>query len=235
MPQDLTLLLGSAAAIGLVHTVLGPDHYLPFIALSKARRWSLRKTLSITALCGVGHVGGSVVIGLIGVAVGVTLRGLEVFESHRGEIAAWLLTAFGFVYASWGILQAWRNKPHKHVHIHSNGTLHSHTHAHQADHVHVHEEKKPSVTPWVLFTIFIFGPCEPLIPLLMYPAVAVSRGAIFLVAGVFGLVTIATMMTIVFLANLGLGFAGAHRLSRYAHAMAGLVIFLCGVAIHLGL
>ena len=25
-------------------------------------------------------------------------------------------------------------------------------------------------TPWVLFLIFVFGPCEPLIPLVMYPA-----------------------------------------------------------------
>jgi hypothetical protein len=69
----------------------------------------------------------------------------------------------------------------------------------------------------------------------MYPAVAVSTGAVILVALVFGLVTIVTMVTIVFLTSLGLGFMGTGRLSRYGHAMAGAVIFLCGVAIHLGL
>jgi sulfite exporter TauE/SafE len=235
MSQDLTVLLGSAAAIGLVHTVLGPDHYLPFTALSKARQWSLRKTLSITALCGVGHVLGSVALGLIGIAVGITLRHVELIESHRGEIAAWLLTAFGLVYGTWGVVRAWRNRPHSHVHLHSDGTIHSHKHAHHSEHMHVHEEKMRGATPWILFAIFVFGPCEPLIPLLMYPAVAVSSSAVILVAAVFGLVTIATMMGIVFLTSLGLGFMATSRLSRYGHAMAGAVIFLCGVAIHLGL
>lgn len=235
MSQDLTVLLGSAAAIGLVHTVLGPDHYLPFTALSKARQWSLRKTLSITALCGVGHVLGSVALGLIGIAVGITLRHVELIESHRGEIAAWLLTAFGLVYGTWGVVRALRNRPHSHVHLHSDGTIHSHKHAHHSEHMHVHEEKKRGATPWILFVIFVFGPCEPLIPLLMYPAVAVSTGAVIAVAVVFGLVTIATMVTVVFLTSLGLGFMATSRLSRYGHAMAGAVIFLCGVAIHLGL
>ena len=63
--------------------------------------------------------------------------------------------------------------------MHANGTMHSHGHAHSGEHVHVHEETGDlgdgvrdggSMTPWVLFTIFLFGPCEPLIPLLMYPA-----------------------------------------------------------------
>lgn len=30
-PQDIILLAGTAATVGIVHTALGPDHYLPFI------------------------------------------------------------------------------------------------------------------------------------------------------------------------------------------------------------
>ena len=41
-------LLGTAAVIGLFHTLLGPDHYLPFIAMTKARRWSTARTALVT-------------------------------------------------------------------------------------------------------------------------------------------------------------------------------------------
>ena len=77
MATDLTILVGSAASIGLVHTLLGPDHYVPFVAMSRANRWTLRRTLWVTAFCGLGHVLGSVVLGVVGIAAGITLRHLE--------------------------------------------------------------------------------------------------------------------------------------------------------------
>jgi len=81
-----------------LHTLFGPDHYLPFIVMKKARNWSFAKTLSITIACGLGHVLSSVVLGLIGIAAGIALMKLEVFESFRGNIAAWALIGFGFAY-----------------------------------------------------------------------------------------------------------------------------------------
>ncbi|GAI12193.1 unnamed protein product, partial [marine sediment metagenome] len=55
--------------------------------------------------------------------------------------------------------------------VHVDGEKHDHIHAHKVEHSHVHDEKKgTSLTPWILFIIFVFGPCEPLIPLVMYPA-----------------------------------------------------------------
>ena len=235
MSQDLVILVGSAALIGSIHTVIGPDHYLPFVVISKARQWSRRKTLWITAICGVGHVLGSVVLGMVGIAAGLTLRNLELFESQRGEVAAWLLIAFGIAYGAWGLNRALRNKPHQHVHVHGDGVLHTHTHSHHTEHLHPHGEERRNVTPWVLFTIFVFGPCEPLIPLLMYPAAALNTGAVVLVAGVFGLVTVVTMVGLVYLSVLGLGFLSAERLGRFSHALAGMTILLCGLGIQLGL
>lgn len=229
------MLVGSAALIASVHTVIGPDHYLPFVALSKARQWSIRKTMWITALCGVGHVAGSIVLGLIGIAAGITVRSLELFESQRGEIAAWLLIAFGLLYGAWGLRQALRNKPHTHAHAHANGTCHSHTHSHLKEHAHPHGEENKNVTPWILFTIFVFGPCEPLIPLLMYPAAALNGAAVALVAGVFAVVTIATMLGLVYLASVGMSLVSTERLARYGHALAGATVFLCGLGIQLGL
>ena len=236
MSSELLLLTGTGAAIAVGHTLLGPDHYLPFIVMAKARRWSLRKTAWITVLCGLGHIVGSVVLGLVGIAAGVALHVLELTETVRGEIAAWLLMAFGLVYGAWGVRQAIRNRPHTHRHVHA-GHDHAHTHTHAGTHVHVHAEGAAGgagPTPWVLFTIFLFGPCEPLIPILMYPAAAESPWGVALVASVFGLVTVGTMLALVLAGTYGLGFARARRLTRYSHALAGGVILLCGVAIHLG-
>ena len=91
------------------------------------------------------------------------------------------------------------------------------------------------MTPWVLFTIFLFGPCEPLIPMLMYPAAKGNMGGVILVTTVFGAVTITTMMAIVALAYVGIGALRFNPLQRYAHALAGFVVLACGAAIKAGL
>jgi len=235
--QELVILTMTAGSIGLVHTLLGPDHYLPFVVLSRARSWTRTRTAVVTVLCGLGHVGSSVLLGTIGIALGLAVSRLEIFESVRGDIAAWLLTAFGLVYMVWGIRRAVRGRSHSHVHAHNGGEIHVHDHDHHRAHLHPHDQKGAarSLTPWVLFTIFVFGPCEPLIPILMYPAAAESTFGVALVATVFGVVTILTMVTVVLLLSFGLEHLPTRRLERYSHALAGLAILLCGVAIHLGL
>ena len=36
--ESILILVITAASIGFIHTVLGPDHYIPFVATSKAGR-----------------------------------------------------------------------------------------------------------------------------------------------------------------------------------------------------
>jgi nickel/cobalt exporter len=232
VPQDLYLLAITAASIGFIHTLAGPDHYLPFIVMARARNWSMAKTAWITCLCGLGHIGSSVVLGLIGVAFGIAVSQLDGFESFRGNIAGWALIAFGLVYLVWGIRRAVRNRPHTHNHTHRDGDKHIHTHTHTEEHAHVHDkEQGVSLTPWILFTIFVFGPCEPLIPIVMYPAAQHSTTGLIMVTAVFGSVTILTMLTTVLIGSFGINLLPMGKLERYSHAMAGGSIFLCGVAI----
>jgi len=235
MTSEILILAGTAATLGFIHTLLGPDHYLPFIVLSKARNWSRAKTLTITFLCGIGHVLSSVILGFVGIALGIALFKLEAIEAFRGDIAAWLLIAFGFTYFIWGVHRAIRQKPHTHLHIHGDGELHDHQHTHVSDHTHPHDNRKSSIpiTPWVLFTIFVFGPCEPLIPLIMYPAAENNMLSVAIVASVFGVVTLATMLTLVLSASYGLSKFPLKRLEKYSHAFAGLAIVVSGGAIKL--
>ena len=232
MSQELSILVVTAASIGFFHTLFGPDHYLPFIVMGRARNWSLARTAWITALCGVGHIAGSILLGMIGIAAGIGVTRLEALESVRGNLAAWLLIAFGLVYFAWGVRRAIKNRPHEHRHFHSCGHAHSHEHMHTDDHAHAHEEEgKKTMTPWVLFTIFVLGPCEPLIPLLMYPAAKSSVGGVVMVAAVFGLVTVATMLGVVMVSTLGISWLPMKRIERYSHALAGATICLSGLAI----
>ena len=232
MSNELLILIIAAASIGFFHTLLGPDHYLPFIAMSRSRSWSLRKTSLVTVVCGIGHVLSSVLLGIIGIALGIAVSKLEAIESFRGSIAAWVLIAFGLVYFIWGMRRALRSKPHEHLHKHKDGFSHMHTHNHTEVHMHVHRKKgTKNITPWVLFTIFVFGPCEPLIPLLMYPAAKNSLLGVVLVTGLFSATTILTMLGIVLISTFGLNLIPVNRLERYTHAIAGATICLCGVSI----
>lgn len=232
--MQTTAILATAASLGFIHTVLGPDHYVPFVALSKARGWTRTKTAVITFLCGLGHVLSSVLIGFAGIALGTAVSRLEWIEGFRGDIAGWLLLSFGLAYMVWGIKKAVRGEKHSHVHAHADGEPHSHEHSHEPEHVHPHGGKA-SVTPWALFIIFVFGPCEPLIPVLMYPAMDTGMGLAMAAAAVFSIVTISTMMGMVFLLLGGIRLVPAERMERYAHALAGFAVFLCGAAIKAGL
>ena len=232
MSNELLILIIAAASIGFFHTLLGPDHYLPFIVMSRSRSWSLRKTSLVTVVCGIGHVLSSVLLGIIGIALGIAVSKLEAIESFRGSIAAWVLIAFGLVYFIWGMRRALRSKPHEHLHKHEDGFSHMHTHNHTEVHMHVHRKKgTKNITPWVLFTIFVFGPCEPLIPLLMYPAAKNSLLGVVLVTGLFSATTILTMLGIVLISTFSFNLIPMNRLERYTHAIAGATICLCGVSI----
>ncbi len=232
MSQDLYLLALTAASIGFIHTVAGPDHYLPFIVMAKARNWSTARTVWVTFLCGLGHIGSSVALGFVGVWLGIAVSQLEGLESFRGNVAGWALIAFGLVYTVWGVRRAIRNRPHSHLHVHEDGSSHAHEHAHRHEHAHVHESAtRVSLTPWILFTIFVFGPCEPLIPIVMYPAAQHSMSGLILVTTVFGAVTILTMEGIVLLSCYGIRLLPMGRLERYSHALAGGAVLLCGTAI----
>jgi len=105
-------------------------------------------------------------------------------------------------------------------------------HAHYTEHVHVHADDKSSrAVSWALFTIFILGPCEPLIPLLMYPAAKSDWAGVILIAASFACVTVVTMLGVVLISTFSVARIRVGRFERYAHAVAGLAVLLCGMAI----
>src|SRR3989338_4601557 len=122
----------------------------------------------MTFISGIGHVGSSVLLGCVGILLGFSLSSLKSAESHRGEIALWLLIGFGIAYALWGLKKA---RDHKHEHIDASAL------------------RSKTITLWTLFAIFVLGPCEPLIPL-MFLATEYGWQGIAMTSFIFSAVTI---------------------------------------------
>jgi len=225
MHSELIILLLTAVTISCVHTFSGPDHYLPFVALSRSKGWSRPRTIMWTVVCGIGHVGSSVLLGLIGIAVGFSLSKLSWFEGIRGGFAAWALLLFGLGYTLWGLYQAKLNRPHKHFDINDDGSMYVFEHRHGEA---VAPKDRYPVTPWVMFFIFAMGPSEPMIPLLSYPAAQHSWLGITAMIAVYIMATVATMVLMVVLGLYGISFFKTAKIERYVHAIGGGVILICG-------
>jgi sulfite exporter TauE/SafE len=225
MQAELQILLIAAISIACLHTVTGPDHYLPFIALSKARGWSFSKTLMWTAICGCAHVLSSVLLGLGGAAIGWSLSKTSWLENVRGGIAGWVLLLFGLIYGIWGLIRAYQNKQHKHFDAYEDGNIYVYEHKHGEA---VNTKERYKATPWVMFVIFLLGPCEPMIPLLYYPAAQHSWYGMLLLILVYTFFTLATMIIMVVLGYHGIAFLKTEKLERFMHALGGLTIFICG-------
>jgi sulfite exporter TauE/SafE len=225
MQTELQVLILTATGIACLHTLSGPDHYLPFIALSKSRGWSFGKTMFWTVTCGCGHVLSSVLLGLGGAAIGWSLSKVKLLEEVRGGVAGWALLTFGFAYAIWGLIRARQNRRHKHFDVYEDGAIYVYEHK---DGEVVAPTERHAVTPWVMFLIFVLGPCEPMIPLLYFPAAQNSWSGMLMLILVYTLVALVTMMLMVLFGYYGFDFLKTEKLEKYVHALGGLTIFICG-------
>ncbi len=205
---ESVILIVTAASIALIHTLTGPDHYLPLIVLSRSEKWSISKTGWLTAFCGIGHILSAVLLGIAAVSLGLAITKLQSLEYFRNVFSTWALIAFGFLYFAYGLRRARKSF--------------------QSD---CSNEKAVQCSPWVLFSIFLLGPCDPLIPLMLYPAARGNLIGTAWVTAVFAGVTILTMLSVVLVSVFGLIQIPKNSLARYSHVFAGAVIFFCGITI----
>jgi len=205
MNKGYLVLMMSTLSIAFLHS-LAPDHWMPFAVIGKAKKWSNLKLVFVTLVSGIGHVGSSILLGALGIALGFSLSHLKAVESQRARVGIFLLTGFGIAYMLWGIKKA---REYKHEHSHS------------------HEIDTKTVTLWTLFAVFVLGPCEPLIPI-MFLATDYGWRGIALASAMFSAVTILMMIGQTLLARYGVQMIRHDVAERYSHALAGLVIVLTG-------
>ena len=83
----------------------------------------------------------------------------------------------------------------------------------------------------MLFLVFVLGPCEPLIPLMMLGGAAGSSLGAVVVAVAFGVATLAAMLVAVWVGQAGVRLVPLGRLAPYTHAIAGAAILVSGLGI----
>ncbi len=214
MEPTLVALAATCALVGVVHVLLGPDHYVPFVALARARGWSLTRTLHITAACGLAHVGAAAVIGLVLTAAGRATAVGTALDAARGGAAAWMMLGFGAAYLLWGLRRALFAG---------------------AARAQVSAEAARDGAAWVLFLVFALGPCEPLIPLVVAPAARGSVVQTVVAVGGFSAATLSTMVALVAVGWLGVAARSVGKGARgWTHALAGAAVSACGLAMLVG-
>ena len=210
--SGLSVLALTAAAVGALHSV-APDHWVPFAALARARRWSAAHTARITIFCGLGHVTVSAILGIAALITG--LKAVHAIGIRLEEHATLLLMGFGTVYMVWGLRRSFRRDPLAVLH---------HQHHHHARGRNDHDH---GLTEWSLFTLFSLDPCVAVIPMI----VAASAGGWAAVGGVvlvYEAATIAAMIVLVGVAVAGVRTMRFPFLDRFGDAVAGGLILTTG-------
>ena len=143
MDTTLNILLGLAMGDAVLHTLAGPDHYLPFVMIARSRGYSTLRALGWTFVCGIGHVGSALIIALLFMYASnlISETDMEWLNENRGNLAAWALIGFGAAYFIYALRRNWLSHHHGHEHGHNLlGT------------------QNKNITPWIIFIIFVLGP-----------------------------------------------------------------------------
>lgn len=115
--QSVTALLMGAVSIAALHALI-PSHWLAFALVGRAQKWTMRRTLTVTALAGLGHTLLTVILGLILAVVGKELlHSIPPAVEHAAT--AGLLIALGLYFAVSGLRNG--GSCHGHNHSHDEG------------------------------------------------------------------------------------------------------------------
>lgn len=246
-----------ALTVAVLHS-LNPDHWLPFVMLGRSRNWAFQRTLSLAGLAGTAHVGTSIIIGLIGVALGAVLaeRFATIIEYITG--ALFILFGFSLTYLSWrrgghyhhGIpfiarlfgksveeAEKWMHthrteKGHVFQHIHKYERKAEHTHEHSHEHEHNQFDGKMNNTraDYGLVAIIGLTPCVALLPI-VFAATASGTSSVVTVMAIFLAATVATIILVTTLALKGLQLVRLEFFEKHGEVITGLIIALMGILV----
>jgi nickel/cobalt exporter len=241
---SIVLLLGAAAVVAILHSVL-PDHWVPLAVVARTQRWSILRVGRVTFLASLGHVITSLILGGIVAVVGLQFQ--QKIETQQGHIIGAVLTLTGIVFLIWGLVS---HGPHghshedNHTHDHGQGHDHDHDHSHDDHHhdsSHHHDHRAIKEQPLLkrLAAVAVpFGvaasPDLTILPVAL-AASAIGTAAVVSVLGVFTLLTIGTFIGLTVIATLaGYQIKGAW-LEKNANTITSLVLIAIGVVAYIGL
>ena len=223
MPErSITALLIAVFWISAAHAAI-PSHWLAFAAVGKARRWSVRQTITVALMAGGGHVVLTVALGLVVVAVGKTLQLAIPPEAERLAVGI-LLVALGFYFVVSGI------RGGGHAHLPEDCVVEGHDHAHGQGHSASAFLERVGQNPTVVGVLILgmtLSPCLDLLSLFV-AAASFQWPVIVGVSMVMAVTTLTIMLGLVGLTAMGLERVRLAWLDRYEGPIVGALLIILG-------
>lgn len=229
----LTTVAATGFTVAFLHAAI-PTHWLPFVLVSRARKWSRVKTMAVTVLAGMGHVLLTSLLGL-----GIAYFGFQLDE-NMGKAFPWIA---GGLLLSFAAFYLWRQFSGRGIlHHHPPGSPHhAHEHCgHETGPSHWQEELKDSPLvsqrsgEWAaisgLFVMLTLSPCEGFLPVYLSGVQFGWRG-FWVLSAILAVATLAGMTLFTWLALLGFDRFRLKAFERYEAGLLGALFAVLGVLI----
>lgn len=204
----LASLLGAGFAAAFLHAAL-PTHWLPFVLVGRAQRWTLRRTLGAVVAAGLAHIATTAVVGGLIVLAGLALN--QWISGLLPHLSAALLMIFGAFY----LTRATLKRP-----VPAGGPP--------------LETPEPAVTDsaafWGLVAMMAVSPGEVLLPIYLSTA---EEGLVVLglLTLAFAAGTVAGMTVLTTLARAGASILRLERWARYEGMVLGVALIGLGLLV----
>lgn len=199
-------ILGVACGLAVIHAIL-PNHWFPFVAVAKARRWPMARTLTVSAVAAGAHVAVTTALGLSLAWAG---KGAA---DHLGKnlelVSAAVVFGFGI-----GFIVADLARGHRHQHA-----------AKKLLGIAPKLGDLPLIGSLVLY--LTLSPCVAMLPA-FFAGYSLSWEELLIVALVVSLISILGMTGMVALALKGLGSSFLSKLEERELMLFGLVLIVLG-------
>lgn len=193
-------LIGATFFIALTHAIM-PNHWMPFALIGKGQKWSLMKTIFITAIAGLGHSITTTVLGFVIAILGFHIT--KYAETIAEPMAGSILIVLGICYIVTGRL--------------THGT-----------HNHNHSKFSDKTIAFSLFTMLSLSPCVAALPLFL-AASAFSWSKLALLSIILSVTTVSGMLVLTILAYTGVKKINLCGVENYEKEIIGCILTLIGI------
>lgn len=204
----LISLLGGEFVAAFLHAAM-PTHWLPFVLVGRAQRWSLMRVMTVAVTAGLAHIASTALVGSLIVAAGLALN------AWIGGLLPHLSAALLFIFGAFYLARASLQKP-----ITATGP--------EA------EVPEPAVSDraafWGLVLMMAVTPGEVLLPIYLSSATE-GVAALGLLTLSFAAGTVLGMTLLSALASAGYSILRLERWARYEGAILGISLIVIGLLV----
>lgn len=203
--------LGAGFVTALLHAAL-PTHWLPFVLVGRAQRWTSARVLGAVTVAGLAHIVTTAAVGALIVAAGLAMD--PWLAGQLPNLAAVLLFVFGAFYLSRALIRRPVPAGGPPLELAEPGVSHA-------------------AAFWGLVAMMAVSPGEVLLPIYLSQASA-GLGVLAALTLAFAAGTVAGMAGFTLLARAGWSILRLERWARYEGGVLGVALIVIGLLVLLG-